>query len=483
MINNKRKKYLMATITNTVQGLNETIGLLKQILGAVQKDNKKQSESKGGEKNVQAKDISSSAVLLSKIGKKGSENIKSVILAFEPLSKVKDDKLGEKAKNIAEAIKILSTENIIKGLKQYEKVNSKMINGMCSFISMFTLKIQETADKIDVKKMNAFLKVLTTIVDVIQKTTMILYYVAGLVLVAALVGVLTIFAWKYILLGFAVITATIFGIIFISSVLYKVAKMQKEVIDSIETIILSLYAISGMVLVAALVGILTVYAWEFVLLGFAAIIGVVFGIVIISHIIKMVAENIDGLADSILITTATIILAGGIVLVAALVGVVALKAWEYVLIGFGAIVAIFAAIVGLSWLAKGTAKIAEDGVKSLIGISLFVMSLAGVILLTTIVALFIEKTGVEWKNIIGVFILGAVLFASIGFMIKFLNKIEISKNTIITLGMSAIFIMMLTIVVKMIINISILIKEKTSFSAIAGVMAIMAYCYWNDFIS
>jgi hypothetical protein len=80
----------MAAISNTVQGLNETVGLLKQILKAVKGD---------GKKGADAKDVANTSNILSEIDEEGAKNVGIVVSSLKPLDKMKDD-VGDKAKDL-----------------------------------------------------------------------------------------------------------------------------------------------------------------------------------------------------------------------------------------------------------------------------------------------------------------------------------------------------------------------------------------------
>ena len=281
----------MATISNSIQGLNETVGLLKQILIAVQKDDKKNKSEGGDSGKTQAKDVSSSAAILSKIDKKGAENIKTVILAFEPLDKM-SDKVGEKAKSLAEAIKILTSKDIVDGLKRCQSISDKSISN--AFITIYKVMdyISNIARRINTKRIRDFANTIKMLTKAIKRTIMSLYMIAGLVLVAAIVGIIAIYAWKFILAGFTAILATALLIVGISFILNKISAMSKNMINDVLKITYAVYALASIVLVSVVVGLLAMFCWELILIGFATIVAVVLGILLVFGIIKLIATGL-----------------------------------------------------------------------------------------------------------------------------------------------------------------------------------------------
>lgn len=474
----------MAVIANTVQGLNETIGLLKQILGAVKGGDKTSkggggdASGKGGDdkgKGVGIKDILSAGNVLSKVDKKGSENIKAVILAFEPLNKL-DAKAGEKAKGIADAVKILTSDDIVKGLQKFSKLNKGSINGIMFFIREFSKGLEGVAKEVDMKTIKSFSKILEAITGVIKNIVITLYAIAGLVVVAAIVGVVAIFAWKFILIGFAAIIGVAMGIVIISKILFAVQALSEPTMISIAVTILTMYAAAGIVVVAALLGVICVLLWPFVIVGFVAIIYTVVLLVAVSMILNDVAIASEATATSIYIVAKTILLAGAVVLVAALVGVVVIEAWEYVLLGFAVMTTVFLAFWGLEHLIakKGSNKDMTKAMKNLLWMSLVMIAIAGVISVMVAVAKYIEESGVSWQYMVGTMLGFGALCTGMFFMLKAISKLKITINHIKTVAMAAGLLVVISLVIKMLVDISITIKEKTSAGAIIAVVAMMA---------
>ena len=484
----------MATITNTVQGLNETIGLLKQILGAVQKDNKKQSESKGGEKNVQAKDISSSAVLLSKIDKKGSENIKSVILAFEPLNKM-NDKLGEKAKEIANAIKVLSSKEIVEGLKSYESLSPKIIGNTFNVIDVILTQIEIISKKHNTKTIKDFSNTLKMLSKSLKEITLTMFLLSAFIVVAAMVGVIAIFAWKYILVGFTTIVATSLLLIAISFIVKKIASISEEIIVSAIRVIFIIYAMASIVIVSSLVGALAIFAWKQILIGFTTIVGVVFGILLVMSVIKVAVLGLKMLAlkvggknflrhliggangmimpenvRDILFVIASMAL---IPVVSALVGLIAINYFGLIAAGFGTISGMIFVVLGIIKILEGIKGI-EKGIETAKTIAILMLTLAVVVFAIVAISLFVEKSGVGWESVLGVTTMMGLLLLGVGLLLKLVGTIKPNVKSLIAMALIIAVLVVLTLVLFAIVTLTQKVQEIGGWGEIFITLAAMA---------
>lgn len=461
----------MATVTNSIQGLNETIGLLKQILNVVGKtDNKKG----GDDKSIQMKDLSSVAIL-SEIDKKGSENIKNVIIAIAPLDKM-SNKIGEKAKGIVEAIKTLSAKDIVNGLKQYENISPKIIRNVFGVIQSIFIGINDISKKVKTKDIKEFANTMKVLTETLKTTTITLYLIASFVLVAALVGVVAFFAWKSILLGFATIVVTVGLIVGLTFLMNKAAKIVDENIRSIAMVIIGLYAISGLVVVSALVGLLAIVAWKQILIGFTTIVGVVVGILMVLSAIKMVnnliklvsfkmsggelnlfrhllggdmqmPKDVEGLLK-VLIGISLL------PLVSALVGIIAINHFGIIMIGFGIILTILTAVLHIMKSIGNLGKYNKNTMNTLLGVAGLMIALSVTVAILVGIAILIKEKGVSWTELIQVTSMMTMMMFGTNILLKTISKIKPSKKGIAILAGVAAILLSLTFVVSQLVKLS-----------------------------
>ena len=361
----------MATISNTVQGLNETVGLLKQILKVVSGD---------GKKGADAKDVVTTSNMLNGLDESGAKTMGVVISSLESLDKMKEG-TDKKAKSLAEAIKILTSKDVIEGLKKYNSISSKVIYNISSIFVNLAEVFDDISNRIDVERIESFVRMIKELTKAIDIMTNVMYKIAGLVVVCAIVGVIAILAWKQILIGFAAITAIAIGIVAITWVLKKTSKITNDIRDSIHFIIDVMFRISILVAMCVIVGAVAILAWKPILIGFAAIVGIALGVVAISWILKMTADLTQQTMVSIVMVVATIMAISILVAVCAIVGVFTILAFKPILIGFAAIVGVAIGIVAISWMLKMTADLTQqtmENVESII-MSMFAMTLIPIV--------------------------------------------------------------------------------------------------------
>ena len=327
----------MATISNTVQGLNETVGLLKQILKAVSGD---------GKKGADAKDVATTSNVLNGLDESGAKTMGVVVSSLEPLDKMKEG-TGEKAKSLAEAIKILSSKEVIDGLKQYNGISGKL----SANIAQIFISLGEAFDKIDgginLGRIKRFAMVLNSLTRALNRGVKVMYKIAFFVLVCVAVGYVATIAWKQIMIGFVTIAAIALGIVGISYILSLISKSSPEMFKSVEEVVKSVMAFALVVVVCVVVGFIAQLAWQQILIGFVTIAAIALGIVALSYIISWAATLEQPTITSVIFVIMTAFALALMVAVCALVGLLAVEAWQYILIGFGTIVAIAVALVAV----------------------------------------------------------------------------------------------------------------------------------------
>ena len=341
----------MATISNTVQGLNETVGLLKQILKAVSGD---------GKKGADAKDVATTSNVLNGLDESGAKTMGVVVSSLEPLDKMKEG-TGEKAKSLAEAIKILSSKEVIDGLKQYNGISGKL----GANIAQIFISLGEAFDKIDgginLGRIKRFAMVLNSLTRALNRGVKVMYKIAFFVLVCVAVGYVATIAWKQILIGFVTIAAIALGIVGISYILSLISKKSPEIYKSVSEVVMSVMAFALVVAVCAVVGFIAQLAWKQILIGFVTIVAIALGIVALSYIISWTATLEQPTRTSVIFVIMTAFALALMVAVCALVGLLAVNAWQYILWGFGTIVAIAVALVAVVMVIGMMVKVLKMG--------------------------------------------------------------------------------------------------------------------------
>ena len=327
----------MATISNTVQGLNETVGLLKQILKAVSGD---------GKKGADAKDVATTSNVLNGLDESGAKTMGVIVSSLESLDKIKED-TGEKAKSLAEAIKILSSKEVIDGLKQYNGISGKLGANIAQIFISLGKAFDEIDGGINLGRIKRFAMVLNSLTRVLNRGVRVMYKIAFFVLVCVAVGYIATIAWKQIMIGFVTIAAIALGIVGISYILSLISKSSPEIYKAVSGVVMSVMAFALVVAVCVVVGFIAQLAWEQILIGFVTIAAIALGIVALSYIISLTATLEQPTRTSVTFVIMTAFSLALMVAVCALVGLLAVEAWQYILIGFGTIVAIAVALVAV----------------------------------------------------------------------------------------------------------------------------------------
>lgn len=368
-------------VTNTVQGLNCVIDLLKNILDATKSND---------DKAVQPKDISTTT--------KTAANIVNAAPQINGLSQLNSvSKSTENSAHVyANVINIITSKDVISGINKLILLNK---GGMLKHLDSIMETIINAINKIDDLKVSpqqakTFATVLNTIGSVVQTMTNVIKSLGNVMLSAAGLGLLFIVAWPLILVGFAGITLTMLGVLsivkfmtFIQGILFGTniagaVNPGKGITSGIQVLLFKqmveiFLSLSVIILVAAGVGLLSQYAFKQILIGFGVITLVIGAILVLTAFIKYAVQYIMGMTKGVgrssgnlgflsagdkkgmmttmmsvgVIAAMTVIMfaIAGLIVIAATLGLLAQIAWKQILIGFGAISLVIVAIVGIMW--------------------------------------------------------------------------------------------------------------------------------------
>jgi hypothetical protein len=238
----------------------------------------------------------------------------------------------------------------------FAKLGAKMVGPIINTLMKGITKVAQFKNP---KKLNKTITALhRCVIDVILLAT------TGVIMVGALalVGLIVKSSWDNILIGLvgvAVVLVALAGITFLVNLIAKRIKMSAD--DFAVVMVVAAFGV-GLVLACALLGLIVSKAWLFVLLGFTGIALTLFGITLVTWGVAMIAKNFPKFAIDVQMVLGMFLLAGLIVAMSALLGVLIKKRWAEVIYGFAAIASTLSLIVGTAWALAKTA--ADPAIKT-----------------------------------------------------------------------------------------------------------------------
>lgn len=474
-------------VTNTVQGLNCVIDLLKNILDETKSNS---------DKTVQPRDVSSTS--------RTTANITSPTIETDGLNSLNSINKGieNKAKSYVSIIKTITSKDVISGIKQLALLNTMGILKAFNFAIEVLIDGVNKIDKIKVKTtdVKAFMTVIKGITDVVNSFTNVIFSLGKIILAAAGLGVFFIFAWPMILLGFSGITATMIGVLAIVKLMTIVQKilfggtlsanggvgkgiksgMQVLLFRQMVDIFLSLSAI---IFVAAAVGLFAQLALPQIAYGFVMISVVAIAVLGLVWLINNSVSKIMGMSKGassikgeyltkddkrglIKMATAVGVVAmmvgilfaiSGLIVISAMIGAIAVAFWPQILIGFGAIISVVAGILLLIWaIKKAVDWIMKDKnsagnllgggnswelLKTVGSVAILVITMLAISLLIAVAAgvgaIAIEHYGKIMIGMGAIFITLALMLGALKFLIMIANNI---KNTELLKAVGVLFV-------------------------------------------
>lgn len=370
-------------VTNTVQGLNCVIDLLKNILDATKSND---------DKTVQPRDVSSTSRV--------TANIQNPAIETEGLNSLNSINKGieNKAKSYVSIIKTITSKDTISGIKTLATLQKLHVLMMFSQAIDTIVNSLNLLNNMKVTKANVtnFVTVINSITNIITAFTDIIFSIGKVMLAAVGIGALFIIAWPMILLGFAGVAATAIGVLGIIKLMVVVQTFlfgsapgstlknaaQAIIFKQMTEIFLYLGAI---MVVAAGVGLLAEYAGPYIMSGIAWMTGVMIGVMGIMFLANMVSKNVMFGVVSIGIIIASLYAVSLLIFIAAGVGVFTEHFYDKILIGFAAIASVMVGVALIMALVKLTEKfIVSSKVVSSIALLIGTLLLASLLVTVSI---------------------------------------------------------------------------------------------------
>ena len=453
-------------VTNTVAGLNQTIGLLQAILNEIRND-----------KTVQPATVSTVMSSNNTTTTTSQTNIND----NTDLSLSKNSLSG--ISNSVSVIKTIANKETIQAIKSFAELGLVMKG----FRKVFT-ELINTINYIDELKVNeektkSFDKILTTLNNSIKMIPTLILSLIGIVVAASLIGVIAPLAWKQILIGFGVISGIVLG----AALILKIASTMLGNITFVETkddknknlsampqeianIIKIFLGFAGMILVATIVGVMVQTFGTQILTGMktiAVIIAATIGILYIVSLIKPTLKD-NMLALGLLIaclyaTSLQIVVAWG-------VGELTIRHFGMIMLGFTMMTGIIAAITGILHLIDfATTKITSG--KDIKKIFIDIALLSGILLASSLLILVSWGVGELTIRHFGMIMLGFTMMTGIIAAITGLlfvigklasnDKVKIALTTgAAVIGATTLLLGMLTSVIMKIVKLTERVKGE-----------------------
>lgn len=441
-------------VTNTVQGLNCVIDLLKNILDATKSND---------DKTVQPRDVSSTSRV--------TANIQSPTIETEGLNSLNsiNKRMENKAKLYVSIIKTITSNDTISGIKTLASLQRLGV------LTMFNKAIDSIVNslnllnnmKVSKAKVTNFVTVINSITNVITAFTDIIFSIGKVMLAAIGLGALFIVAWPMILLGFAGVTATMMGVLGIIKIMMGIQKLLfggMNTVDSVMNIAIFkmmteiFVYLGGIMLTAAAIGILSIFAAPYILEGFKWMAGVMVGVLGIMWLASNVSESIKFGLLAIGTIIASLYAISLLIFIAAGVGAFSERFSPQILIGFGWIIGI-TTLITVVVLAISKAKNITVKYNVIASIGLLAISMIAVGLLVMVMnnvgKTVIDNAGVVFAGIGTMLVMMIALSGLMWVIGKITNSIDSTSTLkgialILLLGIT---ISAMTLVIQSLINV------------------------------
>lgn len=411
----------MASATNAVQGLNQTIDLLQRILNAVESGN-------AGSRAASPRNLSTALRTTVATNAVSTINgIDAAVTSISPLSKI-GKKTVDGADNMSTAIKTITSKETTSGIMRLAAVRP--------FMGLFagTMKILVDAInsisllRVSEKKITTFSNAMSVLEkSVIKPMTRVLASVPILILTCAAIGFLARGVFGDIMIGFGTITligtltvALLIGLTAVvnyASAHFGVILTSKQksgvppVVNAMLSIMLSL---SGIILMSGMIGVLSKHWFGNIMIGFGTLtlIGVMtltvfLGFTLVFDIIKSISSAIGnkdsanaktGITVPLVRDMALIMLSlAAIIIICAGVGILARKHFADIMAGFGVISLIAVGMIAVIGLLGMIGNLIGDGFKNvshaLMTVSLSLIAVTGIIFAITFIAKQVAAVG------------------------------------------------------------------------------------------
>ena len=414
----------MASATNAVQGLNQTIDLLQRILTAVESGN-------AGSRAASPRNLSTTLRTTAATGSLSAvKDVGNAVTSLSPLSKI-NKKTVAAADDMANVIKTVSSKEVIGGVMRLGAARPFM--GWFESSMKLLVKAINSISSLHVtqRKIALFSKAMASIEkDVIKPLTKLLLSLPILITVCAGIGFLARGAFKHVMTGFKIIAligtmtvALLVGLNIAVSFASKISGSnaflgtRKSGVPPIVNAMLSIMlSFTGLVLISGMVGILSQRHIKTIMNGFwtiarigAMVATVLIGFNLVFAIIRRIGlataigditKNKTGITVPGVKEMALIMLSfAAMVLIAAGTGMIAQKNFVTIMLGLQIIGLIAIGMLAVAGVMGLIGKFFGDGTKNithgLLMLSLSLLIITGVVYAITFVAKQIDAVGKE----------------------------------------------------------------------------------------
>ena len=392
---------MAAPVQNALVGLGNTIQILNQILDEVRIIRNEKSNT------VQPKDMNSSNII-SKISDKGLESLTSTTDAIVSVSKVNTKGLAEKTGAISNAIKTLTSKDVTSGIM---KLGLLYATGIVGMFNKGITSIFKTITELNNSTRSQY-KQIKNFNETIEGITKSINMLTNMILKIAALSAFLVVAIPLSLLGFAAIAVITKGLVGLYKWMAISSEEIKKYMESTNSFINSMYALSGLVLVSAAVGVVAILATKYVLWGFTAIALMTVAVVALYTGVSLAAKNINNVSKDFLYFALSLYALSGLVLVSAAVGAIAVAFFPQVAVGFISIATITFVSILLFKLVGKAGQIALSTSQAFLWFTFGMLSLSALV----IVSAFVGKTVIDnfGATITGLISVGVITLAAIG---------------------------------------------------------------------
>ena len=399
----------MAGVSNTIQGLNQTLDLLSQILQEVRKTNAER-------KDIQPGDVSSSTKTATS-SETSSVDIKNTVEAINAINKVDTKDIVEKSSAINETLKIITSKQLAGGIFGFGILSAMgLVKAFNKGIHLLFETMSTISNmNINTKNLSEINKVVKSFTESVNEMMKLMLKLTGFIVACVAVGAIGIYFYKEIFTGFGIIATIATGVGLLYWGFSYIAKYAENASEDFITFTKSLYSLAGVILVAAAVGALASIASNIIWKGLWIIGVTVFATIGLYFLLQLAGKYASDKETNFITFTYALYSLAGIVLVAAAVGVIAHFWSKFIWKGLGMIAVTTLMTIGLFALVNLAGRLATNSVKEFLMFTYALYSLAGIVLVATLVGFITTKwSEYVWKGlgIIGLTVLGTIgLFA------------------------------------------------------------------------
>ena len=265
-----------------------------------------------------------------------------------------------------------------------------------------------------------------------------IFLMQGAVIGTLLIGVIAQKALPQILKGFAAVSGIIIGYTLIAALVSVISKISPTFKKDVLAISMMAGLSMGLVLGTLLIGYVAQEAWKDILIGFAAISGIILGYALIATLVSAVTKLSSTFKSDIMTITMMAGISMGLVLGTLLIGYVAQEAWKDILTGFAAISGVIIGYTALADVVSMVAKLSPTFRKDILSITMMAGISMGLVLGTLLMGCVAEEA---WPDILAGFITTGLIITGFAWLGRYISTVTKGlgafKQDFITLGIFA----------------------------------------------